>query len=66
MVFSSQRLMAGSLAPISWDTTGGDTTQNTSLFTDPQQLEKFVQDVVPLLFQVWAEVDPKNLEGMEG
>ncbi|KAG0723334.1 Testis-expressed protein 10 [Chionoecetes opilio] len=60
-----QRVMAGSLAPMVCGSTGRDATQHTWLFSDPQLLEKFVRDIVPLLFQVWAEVDPKNHEDME-
>lgn len=66
MIFLPQRVVAGSLAPLAWGSTGRDTTQHTWLFSDPQHLEKFIQEIVPLLFQVWAEVDPKNHEEMEG
>lgn len=58
--------MAGSLPPVVWGGTDKDATQHTWLFSDPQHLQKFVQEIVPLLFQVWAEVDPKNQEEIEG
>lgn len=60
-----QRVMAGSLPPVVWGGTDKDAAQHTWLFSDPQHLQKFVQEIVPLLFQVWAEVDPKNQEEIE-
>ncbi|KAK3866156.1 hypothetical protein Pcinc_028294 [Petrolisthes cinctipes] len=62
-----QSVTLGSLAPVAtYDGVQGSIGGQVSLFSDTQQLATFVHSVVPLLFQVWAEVEPSSNEHSQG
>lgn len=67
MLSCVQTMIQGSLAPVAacasnQAAVGGQ----VSLFSDTQQLAAFVNSIIPLLFQVWAEVEPSSSEQSQG
>ncbi|KAG7171808.1 Testis-expressed protein 10-like, partial [Homarus americanus] len=58
-----QTIVDGSLPPVVCGDSVQGKTQESGVFSDPWQLEKFCFSIIPLLFQIWAEVDIQEMAG---
>ncbi|XP_042216329.1 testis-expressed protein 10-like [Homarus americanus] len=61
-----QTIVDGSLPPVVCGDSVQGKTQESGVFSDPWQLEKFCFSIIPLLFQIWAEVDVKETNDNTG
>lgn len=61
-----ETVVVGSVPPVVTADVLSSTTQEMWLLSDPEQLKKFSLSIIPLLFQIWAEVRPGGTQDYAG
>ncbi|XP_069166523.1 testis-expressed protein 10 [Procambarus clarkii] len=61
-----QTIVVGSVPPVECGDATWKAAQDAWLFSHPEQLKQFSLSIIPLLFQIWAEVEPEGNDDYAG